>query len=212
MALILRDYLKDGIYEGVDIAPNVFEWCKNNLTPKYSNINFRHIDIYSKLYNPDGMYQASEYKFQYESGSFDFILLASLFTHMLPEGMKNYFSEISRLLKPGGKCLITFFLINIDSFTFLHFDKQTYRKKWRDKFAREPHILEFDERFNFQYQMNGYRTDNIENPEDWVAYDETVVEGLYKQNGLKINMIHYGSWCGRHVLSRLQDYIIATKE
>jgi len=33
---------------------------------------------------------------------------------MLPRGMRNYLSEVARVLKVNGKCLITMFLLNPD--------------------------------------------------------------------------------------------------
>ena len=36
----------------------------------------------------------------------------SVFTHMRRREVANYLSEISRVLKPNGKCYITYFLIN----------------------------------------------------------------------------------------------------
>jgi len=34
---------------------------------------------------------------------------------LLPESMRHYLSEVSRVLKRGGRCFITFFLINEES-------------------------------------------------------------------------------------------------
>ena len=44
--------------------------------------------------------------------SFDLVFLTSVFTHMFAGDVENYLSEISRVLKPGGKCLITWFLLD----------------------------------------------------------------------------------------------------
>lgn len=80
-----------------------------NITPKYPNFNFQLADIYNKMYNPQGKYKASDYKFPYANETFDFVFLTSVFTHLLPQDMERYLSEIARVLKKNGRCFITFF-------------------------------------------------------------------------------------------------------
>lgn len=60
------------------------------------------------MYKSNGQ-NADKFIFPYQSNSFDTVLLMSVFTHMSVEEIKNYLSEIYRVLKPGGKCLSTFF-------------------------------------------------------------------------------------------------------
>lgn len=50
--------------------------------------------------------------FPYPDGRFDVVYAASVFTHMVPESTRNYFSESARVLKPGGRCLFSFFLLD----------------------------------------------------------------------------------------------------
>lgn len=38
---------------------------------------------------------------------------------MLPQDMENYLSEIAPILKEGGRCLITYFLLTQDSLKLL---------------------------------------------------------------------------------------------
>ena len=55
---------------------------------------------------------ASAYRFPFADQAFDFIFLASVFTHMLPDAVEHYVHEISRLLAPGGVCVASYFLLN----------------------------------------------------------------------------------------------------
>lgn len=121
--------LMGGYFEGFDIAVKGIEWCQKNITPKYPNFRFQVADLYNKLYHPKGKYPDTEYKFPYADNSFDFIYLTSVFTHMLPGGVENYLSEISRVLKPGGKCLITYFLLNEISEQLLQENKAVFSFK-----------------------------------------------------------------------------------
>ncbi|MBW4576928.1 MAG: class I SAM-dependent methyltransferase [Aphanothece sp. CMT-3BRIN-NPC111] len=193
MARPLTNYLKDGgSYEGIDIVADGIKWCQKKITPTYPNCKFQLIDVYNKEYNPTGKYKASEYKFPYDNNSFDFIFLTSVFTHMLPQDMENYFSEIARTLKQDGRCLITFFLLNNESLDLINKNLSPL--------------------LQFQYEMDGCRTADKDIPERAIAFDEKYVRSIYGKYGVNIvEPIRYGSWCGRENFLSYQDIILAIK-
>ena len=48
-------------------------------------------------------------------------------------------------------------------------------------------------------------------PENGVAYEESFVRDLYRDNALEIGgPIRYGSWCGRSDFLSIQDIVIAS--
>lgn len=191
-AVPLTRYLDNrGKYEGFDIVKVGINWCKKHISTKYPNFRFQLADVFNKAYNPEGRYKASEYKFPFEDETFDFVFLASVFTHMLPEDMKNYLSETSRVLKKGGRCFITFFLLNPESLALVDTKKST---------------------LDFKYKVGEYFTIDINLPEEAVGYNETLILELFEKYRLKINQsIRYGSWCGRSDFFSYQDIIIANK-
>jgi len=191
----LATYLNEqGSYEGFDIVPKEIKWDKKTFESRLPNFHFQLADIYNKCYNLEGKFKASKYKFPFESESFDFVFLTSVFTHMLKEDMENYFTEITRVLKPKGRCLISFFLLNTHSLEMIDKKKAL---------------------FNFQYEINGYRTIDRESPENAVAYDEKTTRALFNKNKLSIiEPIHFGGWSeGKpsSLSSALQDIIVAVK-
>ncbi|MCL5884012.1 MAG: class I SAM-dependent methyltransferase [Deltaproteobacteria bacterium] len=192
MAIPLTKYLGEGgSYEGFDIVPDGVKWCQRRITPWYPNFHFHLMDIYNKSYNPKGRRKSSEYRFPYPNDSFDFVYLTSVFTHMLPEDLGNYLSEISRVLKPGRRCLITYFLVDTASPEPVDPAKCTQ---------------------DFRYQMDGYRTVDKEKPESATAYAEVWIRDLYRKNRLEImDPIRYGSWCGRRNFLSYQDIVIGSK-
>jgi hypothetical protein len=100
-------------------------------------------------------------------------------------------SEISRVLKPGGRCLITFFILNEESVSLVHSGRSE---------------------LNFKYQLNGCVTIDKHTPEEAIAYEEEAVRRLFDQNGLVISQpIYYGSWCNRDKFFTYQDLIVAEK-
>jgi len=193
MAVPLTKYLgQSGTYEGFDIIGTMIEWCRKNISSKYPNFHFGLADLFNKMYNPKGKYKASEYKFPYRNESFDFVFAKSVFTHMLPQDMENYFSEIARVLKRGKRCLISFFLSNKESLKLINTGQST---------------------LDFKCEFGKYRTVDPNTPEGAVCYDEAFILGLYEKYGLKIKQpIRYGSWCGRLNFLSYQDIIIASKE
>jgi SAM-dependent methyltransferase len=99
----------------MDIQRVFIDWCNQHLATANGAFEFYHQDIFNGGYNPTGKIQASEYKFPFEDASFDAIILYSVFTHMVWDDARNYLREIARLLKPGGRCYSTWFLMTQDA-------------------------------------------------------------------------------------------------
>ena len=191
MAVPLTGYLSGGEYEGFDVMPKAIEWCQENISSEYPKFRFQVADVYNKEYNLRGTYKASQYEFPYEDESFDFVILTSVFTHMLPEEVSNYLSEIERVMKPGGRAVITFFLLNQESLKLVESGMST---------------------IDFRYDFGVYRVKEKNTPEAAIAFQEDFIRDLYKEKGLKIaEPIRYGSWSGREDSLSLQDIVVAQK-
>lgn len=111
----------------------------------------------------------------------------------MPDDVAHYLSEIARVLKTGGRCMITLFLLNQESSNLLnsgvsHFDLR--HESGPCRFA-DPHV-----------------------PEAIVGYREEYIKAICSKEGLEIiDSIHYGSWCGRTRATSLigQDIIMTRK-
>jgi ubiquinone/menaquinone biosynthesis C-methylase UbiE len=181
----------NGTYEGFDIVREMIEWCAENISLRYENFHFHFADVFNKHYNPKGRTKASDYRFPYDDRVFDFVFLKSVFTHMLPEDMGNYLSEISRVLKKSGKCLASYFLLNKESLKLMDSG---------------------DSSLSFCCVMRDCRVNDANNPEFAVAYDEEYVRALFNTVGLKIQEpVSYGSWCRRKAYLSYQDIVVASK-
>jgi ubiquinone/menaquinone biosynthesis C-methylase UbiE len=182
MAEPLARYLGErGSYDGFDVVPGAIKWCQKNI--RRPNFRFRHVDVLNPYYNPDGRLDAQEFKFPYPDENFDFVFLTSVFTHMLPPEVRHYLSEIRRVLRPGGRCLMTVFLVNqkaLDSVRAGHAERQ------------------------FAHQGDGYCYDVAGKPAHAVAYREEDLLGLLNQTGLELDTIRYGRWRDRRT-RRSQD-------
>ena len=196
MALALVPYIGlSGRYEGFDINPNDIAWCKKEIETRWSRSHFTLADLYNAHYNPTGALCADQFRFPYDDQSFDFVFLTSVFTHLLPDDLRNYFHEISRVLRPGGRCLITYFLLND---------------------AVHKSIEQGHARFTFDHELFPHcRVQYLDRPEDVVAYEEAFVREQYRLSDLSIlEPIHYGAWSRQPLQSAPrhgQDIIIGIK-
>jgi SAM-dependent methyltransferase len=181
---LARHLTDGGTYDGIEIAPYKIKYCRDTIGSRFSNFKFHHADVYNKYYNPDGRSQAREYNFPFADNSFDFVYLVSVFTHMLPEDMEHYVSEIARVLKPEAKCSASFWLTAAQIGTPYH---------------------------QYSEVCEIYR---VEEPEHGVIYVEDYVKGLYARYGLRIAHLYHGCWIQRADSSQAhkQDIVIAEKD
>jgi SAM-dependent methyltransferase len=188
----LTAYLdKHGSYAGFDIDEKSINWCLENIPPRYPNFHFQHVDLHNKFYNPAGKINPEHFVFPYAAEAFDFVYLISVFTHLLPQHMERYYAEISRVLRKGGRCLITYFLMNPESVQLI---------------KRKESCIDF-----MEVNDGIYSTDK-QVPEQVIAYKEDLIRGLYAKYGLSVKSpFYYGSWCGREKNVDFQDMVIARK-
>ena len=193
IALPLAGYLSvEGHYEGFDIVPAGVRWCQRHITPFYPRFRFQLANIYNAEYNPGGSVAARDYVFPYPDESFDFAFLTSVFTHMLPGDVAGYLREIKRVLKPGGRCLATFFILNDEARALMAAGKSMHR---------------------FAHDGGGYFTTAPDRPEAAIAYDEHAALAMAWEAGLYLRApIFYGSWCGRAEFTDGQDMVLLHKE
>lgn len=192
MALPLTLYLDPaGSYDGFDIVRGGIEWCAKNVTAAHPNFKFHHADIFNGRYNPSGKGTDSEYTFPWPRDRFDFCFATSVFTHMLPGGFERYVSEIGRVLRTGGRCLLTFFLVQDESLMLIQEGKAAP-------------ALPCD--------CGTHRTMGTDRPEDAVGYSEDYVRAVMHRAGLVVREpIRYGSWCGRRRFLSYQDILVGEK-
>lgn len=162
IAFPLRYILIKGAYEGFEICHEKVAYLNRTFQKAHPNFRFTWANVRNTYYNPDGQMHPTEYSFPYPDDSFDVVFAASVFTHMLPNAAASYFEQAARVLKPGGRCVFSFFLLDY------------YQ-------AGRPRPLGFDRPiFNFDHAYKSYGDEFAtvvpENPEQMTAYRLSLIE------------------------------------
>ena len=174
LAVGLLDYLR-GNYDGIEIHSEAVSWCQRAITPKHPNFRFQRADLTSRAYNPHGLTPPSSYRFPFADETFDFIFLASVFTHMMPDDFAHYVREIARLLAPDGVCVASYFLLNDETRTGVD-EHRSFMS------------------FGVQHPSGVCQLHDATVPEAAVAFDEAFVRRVHEDVGLHIRDIRRGRW------------------
>jgi SAM-dependent methyltransferase len=192
MAVALTEYLSsEGSYDGFDVVADAVDWCVANITADHPNFRFRHVDVRNPAFNPNGALDPEKFSFPYQDRAFDFVFLTSVFTHMLPADVRHYLTEIRRVLRPPGRCLMTFFLLNDHA-------REAIRA------GRTPR--------RFEHEGDGYFYDIEKVQETAVAYRDEDVLAFLRETGFELPMpIKYGRWGGRPEQPIGQDIVVVER-
>ena len=181
-----------GTYLGLDILADHIAWCTDHLTPyTEGRYQFIHLDLQNDRYNPAGLIAPAEVDLGM-AGTSDVVMLTSVFTHMKPEGVAHYISQLPKLLEPGGRAMATFFLIN---------DSQQQLE------------AEGASRYPLTHEVSSFcRYWSANDPLHVIGYDEAWVVGQAETAGLTTSAVHLGSWCGRLDAPVYQDTLIFRRD
>jgi SAM-dependent methyltransferase len=180
-----------GTLLGTDIHKPCIQWAGRTISRRQPSFRFEHADIYNAAYWPRGKLTAREWFAQFHEGDFDLIVAKSLFTHMLPDELELYLSEIARRLKPSGSALLTFFLLNEE------------QRALEARGKNEIGFIRQDDRYSVRL---------VQAPTAAVGYDEKYLLGKLQASGLKSGpVLHYGTWSGRADGLSFQDIILVQR-
>lgn len=169
-----------GRYVGVDIVPSLIQFCQK----RFPRFEFQHLNVRSEYYNPQGSIDPEAARIPQPDQSFDLAVLFSVYTHLLPDTFRRMTADVARLVRPGGRCLASFFLLDDQS------DRAT---------------------FSFAHERPECRVEHADAPEHAVAYTRRFVEDSFRAAGFRVKDARRGSWTGQPGLS-FQDQLVFVKE
>lgn len=192
MAAPLVPYLDGGSYAGFDVGREMVRWCRRRISSQRPDFEFTWAPVYNRKYNPFGTISGSEYRFPYPDSSFDFVFATSLFTHLMRRDAAHYLSEIARVLRPGGRTLLTFFILTPDALAEIE----------------AGHVS-----LDFRHPIEGGRTIDEREPEAATAFEVETLERFFADAGLEIDRpIHHGHWANRPAGLAGQDIVVASAQ
>lgn len=197
-ALALTQFLTEGgEYDGLDVALDGLEWCREKIAPLYPNFRFHHADLHNEYYAGASVGHAASYRLPFEDNRFDVVFLASVFTHMVPEETQNYLKEIARVLTPQGKLWATWFMVDRGV------GAEVLNRPLLDGGGNRIPI-------NWADGKGHYFTDSNRGT-NAVGYDEEIVDAMHEAAALRILTKVRGTWCGRPQSDTAQDFIVAER-
>ena len=111
---------------------------------------------------------------------------------MVSEDIDNYIAEIARVMKLGGVCLATYFVL--------------------DAVSRENITAGLTSRkFAYELKSQTCRVDNPHVPEAAIAYAERFLRDLYGKHGPIIERIVHGEWGRKRLVPHWQDEVWSSK-
>ena len=111
LAYALGPWLDEGTYAGFDIATAAIAWLNDNYGPLLPNFRFDLVEVHNARYRPDTGDPGDQITFPYGDDQFDFACSFSVFTHMRLPDIRNYLSELARVLRSGGMGLMTCYML-----------------------------------------------------------------------------------------------------
>ena len=172
----LLGYLRaPGRYAGLDVDRVRIEDAQARIQSRQPAFQFIWADVHNAHYNPCGSTPAASYRFPFPDEAFEVIYAASLFTHLLPDETRNYFHESRRVLKPGGKCLFSMFLLD----------------HYRGQGTTSSPLYEFNHPLP---EHPGVAVRDLAHPDALIGYSLEQITSVAEEAGLRLLRVIPGLW------------------
>ena len=95
-------------YLGIDVTKSVIDICRQEYREK--NVSFLHTEASNGYYAKET--GGGPVAWPMADGSHNLITALSVWTHLREEDWRFYLNEVGRVLQPGGKAIISFFILD----------------------------------------------------------------------------------------------------
>lgn len=175
-----------GTYTGIDIGKEHVDFCtKHYNAPNY---NFVHFDVSNASYTGTAEQSTDSKPWPLKDNDYDLITALSVWTHFQEKDANYYLKEVHRVLKSGGRAIITFF--HLDD----HYESSMNKrdKAQSDFHSTKPNKWIFDVETE---QSKEYLTAKwVKCPEDAIAITKPALDDLIANSGLKLVEYYPGNW------------------
>ncbi len=185
LGIAAEPYTKEGgSYTGIDVMKYEIDFNKKHFTQE--NFSFIHFDLSNPSYVKT---QSNELKpWPIESNSKDLVTALSVWTHLREEDAIFYFKEIQRVLKPGGRAMISFFYMDDhyeDSLSIRENKRGRYHSSNQQKWIFEESAYD---------SKNWFCPKWVQTPEDAIGISKQGMDILLKESSLKLIDYYPGNW------------------
>lgn len=173
-----------GTYTGIDVMADDINFCKAHYP--FNNYKFIHFDVANPSYAKS---QSTELKpWPIEDKSQDLVTALSVWTHLNEVDATFYMKEIGRVLKKGGRAMVTFFYLNQE-----YKDSLTKRSNATGRYHNtNQQDWVFD--VSAYDSKNWFTTALVPIPENAIGVTEEGIDVLIKSSGLKLVQYYSGNW------------------
>lgn len=173
-----------GKYLGLDVMRDDIEFCRGHYpAPRFE---FIHFDTANAAYAP--AQQAAKSQWPVASESIDLATALSVWTHLNEADALFYFKEISRVLKPGGLAIVTFFLL----------DEQYEKSRDRRPHQEGKYHMTFQDEWIFDQPAYGsdawFHPQRANVPEAAIGVTRAGLDRLMSTAGLRLVEYYQGNW------------------
>jgi len=184
LALAAQPLLADGDgYLGLDAQESEIAFCKRWYAG-LAGLSFRHHDQANAHYSPEGRPRG---QWAVADGSVDLVAALSVWTHLDEADARFLIGEVGRVLKPGGRAVVTAFLLDGD-YDPGHIAEGANPPTHTT--ARASWIFDTPARGSGHWFQPGWAAV----PERAAAFDETGLARLCEDGGLSLLERFRGNW------------------
>jgi ubiquinone/menaquinone biosynthesis C-methylase UbiE len=170
---------------GFDICNRFLEYCQQY------QLATHHADVYHEEFNPKGTVDPDTEYLPFKENSFDRVTCVAVMNHQSIENAVRIIKESLRVVKRGGKIIMTAFLLNAQSRTQLQYGNCA---------------LQFQEKTPEWWVANASR------PYLNCALDETIIRRTIVENkGQIVEPILYGQWRNMNHAPTGHDLLVIRK-
>ncbi len=173
----------DDRYVGLDVVSRSIDICRTSYPD--ARAEWIHVPAGNGFYARD---QKGLPAWPIDNAAFDFQLAVSVWTHMGPADFRFYLGEVARTLRPGGRAVMTFFILD-----------ERYAETLAERDDGESHLYPqsrslwiFDRPFPGEPDFFSRQKASV--PEVAVAIRETALHALLNELGLTVVHRVSGTW------------------
>lgn len=188
-----------GKYTGLDVMQADIQFCQQHYpSPAFE---FIHFNVHNSMYAPKQHKELVPWPL--DGQQFDVVTALSVWTHLNETDARFYLKEVKRVLKPKGKAIISFFVL--DETYQASLTKRTEDLGRFHRTAQTQWIFDSSAYGSEHWRCRSY----AKLPESAIGITSEGLESLLSESGLTLLEKHLGSWKEQPGLF-FQDVLVLT--